>query len=147
MPRDGGQMLNRNSHEADVNGHDPAETLTMRAGNGKGKVRLYTRQELDGRTRARRQFDAIAEGIAAELPPDQLSTVRKHLIEAFAGVAVVMNDLNARLLAGEAIDLAEQAQTATTLTRLATRIGIERRPRDVTPDPLEYARQIDEAAE
>jgi hypothetical protein len=112
----------------------PPDAATMRTGNGKGKVRLLTRASLDGRTRARRQFDAIAEGIAADLSPDQLSTVRKHLIEAFAGMAVVMNDLNARMLAGESIDLSEQAQTATTLTRLATRIGLARIPRDVTGD-------------
>src|SRR5262245_31972766 len=106
----------------------PPEAATMRTGNGKGKIRLLTRASLDGRTRARRQFDAIANGIAADLRPDQLSTVRKHLIEAFAGVAVVMNDLNARLLAGEPIDLAELAQNATTMTRLATRIGLGREP-------------------
>jgi hypothetical protein len=116
----------------------------IRTGNGRGKVRLYTRQELDGRTRARRQFDAIAEGIAAELAPDQLSTVRKHLIEAFAGVAVVMNDLNARLLAGEPIDLMEQAQAATTLTRLATRIGLARRARDVTPSLNDILREAEQ---
>jgi hypothetical protein len=37
------------------------------AGNGRGKVRLLTRDALDNRTRAARQFDAIAEGIAQDL--------------------------------------------------------------------------------
>jgi hypothetical protein len=46
--------------------------------NGSGKVRLLTRDALDGRTRARKIFDAIAQCIAAE----------RHLVEAFAGVAV-----------------------------------------------------------
>jgi hypothetical protein len=46
------------------------------------------------------------------------------------------------------IDIQEHALVCSTLTRLAQRIGIERRARDVTPDPLEYARRYDsEAAE
>ena len=109
------------------------DAVTMRTGNGRGKVRLYTRQELDGRTRARKQFDAIAEGIAAELRPDQLSTVRKHLIEAFASCAIVQLDLNARLLAGEPIDVSELSATISSMTRLASRIGVEKALVDVTP--------------
>jgi hypothetical protein len=105
----------------------------MATGNGRGKVRLLTRQSLDGRTKARKQFDAIAEGIAEDLGgSDRLSTVQRHLVEAFAGCAVVVHDINARLLLGQPIDLAEHSQVASTLVRLASRIGLGRRMRDVT---------------
>ena len=44
----------------------------------KGKMRLLTREHLDGRTRARKQFDAIAAGIAKDLGgEDQLSHDRE----------------------------------------------------------------------
>ena len=119
----------------------------MRAGNGRGKVRLLTRQSLDGRTKARKQFDAIADGIARDLGgSDQLSTVQRHLVEAFAGCAVVLQSLNARLLLGEPVDIADQSSAASTLVRIAQRIGIARVPSDVTPDPLAYAKEHGEAA-
>jgi hypothetical protein len=110
----------------------PAAAPVIARGNGRGKVRLLTRQSLDGRTKARKTFDSIARGIAADLGgEDRLTTVQKHLVEAFAGCAVVVHDINARLLLGQPIDLAEHSQVASTLVRLASRIGLGRRMRDV----------------
>jgi hypothetical protein len=64
------------------------------SGNGQGKTRLLTRDNLDKRTKASKQFDAIAEGIAQDLGgEDRLSTVQRHLVEAFAGAAVHVHDL------------------------------------------------------
>jgi hypothetical protein len=109
------------------------DAAPMRTGNGRGKVRLLTRQSLDGRTKARKQFDTIAGGIAADLGgEDRLSTVQRHLVEAFAGCAVVLQAINARILLGEEVDITDQASAASTLVRLAQRIGINRVPRDVT---------------
>jgi hypothetical protein len=111
----------------------------MRAGNGRGKVRLLTRQSLDGRTKARKQFDAIAEGIADDLGGSkELSTVQRHLVEAFAGCAIVLQALNARILLGEPVDIADQSSAASTLVRIATRLGINCIPRDVTPTLDQY---------
>ena len=108
-----------------------------------GKARLLTRDALDGRTKARRQFDAIANGIAQDLGGEaQLSTVQRHLVEAFAGCAVHMHDLNARLLLGEEVDILEHSQAISTLVRVASRIGLNRIPHDVSDDvdPIAYAR-------
>jgi hypothetical protein len=122
-----------------------ADAPTIATGNGQGKVRLLTRDQIDGRTRARRQFDSIAEGIAEDLGGEaQLSTVQRHLVEAFAGAAVHMHDLNARLLLGESIDIVAHSQAISTMVRIASRIGINRIRRDVTPDPLDYAREARE---
>jgi hypothetical protein len=102
-----------------------------------GKVRLLTRDALDGRTKARRQFDAIAEGIAADLGgEDQLSTVQRHLVEAFAGAAIHVNDINARLLMGEQIDIIAHSTAISVMVRVASRIGVGRVPRTVTPPNL-----------
>src|SRR5262245_61985535 len=101
-------------------GKMPRHRAAITAANGRGKVRLLTRQALDGRTKARKQFDAIARGVAADLGgQEQLSTVQKHLLEAFAGAAVHMHDLNARLLLGCEVDLTEHSQVISTLVRLA----------------------------
>ena len=110
----------------------PADAVTMATGSGRGKVRLLTRQNLDGRTKGRKQFDAIAQGIADDLKGSgKLSTIQLHLIETFAGCAIIINAINAKLLSGHAIDVTEHSQAASTLVRLASRLGIHRRMRDV----------------
>ena len=110
------------------------EADTSRTRNGSSKIRLLTRDALDGRTKARKQFDAIAEDIAADLGgEDQLSTVQRHLVEAFAGAAIHVNDINARLLLGEQIDIVAHSQAISTMVRVASRIGLARVPRDVSP--------------
>jgi hypothetical protein len=112
----------------------PHDTLSIPRGNGKGKIRLPTRKNLDGRTRARKQFDAIASGVAGDLGgADRLSTVQKHLAEAFAGIAIVVQSVNAKLLAGEEIDITDARQASSTLVRIAARIGVNIVPRDITP--------------
>jgi hypothetical protein len=126
-----------------------AESATVATGNGQGKVRLLVREQIDGRTKARRQFDAIAEGIAEDLGgEDRLSTVQRTLVEAFAGAAVHVHDLNARLLLGQEIDITAHASAISVMVRIAARIGINRvASRHAPPDPLQYAREASEAAE
>jgi hypothetical protein len=105
--------------------------------------RLISADELDGRTRARRAFNALVSGITADLGgEDQLSTIERALIQAFAGVSVHAADMNARLLQGDPIDLTEHAATVGAMVRLASRLGIQRRPREVGPgDPTHYLAQ------
>jgi hypothetical protein len=119
----------------------PAE-VTMATGNGRGKLRLLTRQNLDGRTAAAKQFDAIAQGIADDLKgSEKLSTIQLHLIECFAGCAIIINAINTKLLTGGAIDVTEHSQAASTLVRLASRLGLHRRK----PDPYDLTEHITKA--
>jgi hypothetical protein len=123
---------------ARVEGRYPAE-------RGPTKTRLLTRDSLDGRTRARKQFDAIANGITSDLGGrDALSTVELALVEAFAGASIHVHDLNARLLLGQKIDLSEHAAAISSLVRIASRIGTRRRPRDVTPTVDQYIRSLED---
>jgi hypothetical protein len=41
---------------------------------------------------------------------------------------------------GEPVDLDVFTRSASHLRRIFETLGVERRPRDVTPDPLEYAK-------
>src|SRR5438132_10943659 len=104
---------------------------------------------IDGRSAIARRFKDITNGILADQGgADQCSESRLQLVRRFAAAAVLAEQMESRLANGEQIDIQEHALLCSTLTRLAQRIGIERRARDVTPDPLEYARRYDsEAAE
>lgn len=83
------------------------------------KVRLITRDCLDRRSTAFREFVAIADGVIADLGGENnISTVQKHLVEAFAGAALNMHDLNSRLMLGEKIDVTEHSQALSSLVRL-----------------------------
>jgi hypothetical protein len=120
------------------------------------KVLPLTRAAIDGRSRAAKTFDAIVDGITADLGgnEEQLSTVMKWLREAFAGAAVQVDSLNTRLLAGEKVDVLEHSTAISTLVRVASRIGLQRVARDVTTlgdllsaDYAEQQRQHSEAVE
>ena len=58
---------------------------------------------------------------------------------------VLAEDLEGRLARGEEIDVERHALLCSTLTRLAQRIGIDRRARNVTPTVKDYLEQIEVA--
>jgi hypothetical protein len=120
---------------------DDVTTMDVRSTADGGKLRLLTRESLDGRTKAAHKFDSVARAIAEDLGgEDHLSAIQKHLVEAFAGVSIHLGDLHARLLLGEKIDICEHATAVSTMVRIAQRVGVRRTQRDVTPEPLDYAR-------
>jgi hypothetical protein len=106
------------------------------------KPRLLNPHALDQRSTAARMFGRLVADIESDLGGrDHLSAIEHALVEAYAGAALVLDNLNARLLRGEPIDIGAYAQITSSMVRVATRLGIRRRARDVTViDPLEYAR-------
>jgi hypothetical protein len=107
------------------------------------KLHPLTRAELDSRTHAAKMWDTLSANIIAESGGEsEITTVKKTLIDAFVGMAIRLGDLNTRGLLGEPVDLAELSLAASTLTRLAVRIGVERVARDVTT-LSDYLKQID----
>jgi hypothetical protein len=66
---------------------------------------------------------------------DRCSEARLQLIRRFAATSVLAEQLEARLANG---DVAEHAALTSTLVRLASRIGIERRAPNVTPSVRDY---------
>src|SRR5262249_24545049 len=77
-------------------------------------------------------LDGLPAAIEADLGgADQLSAIERNLIQAFAGAAVTLHHLNARLMAGEEINLAQHAQAVTAMVRVASRLGLQRRQKDV----------------
>jgi hypothetical protein len=109
------------------------------------RPQLLTRAELDGRTNAARYFDRLIAAIEVDLGGhDQLSAIEQTLVEAYAGAAVSLQHLNTQLALGQEIDLSQHAQAVSAMVRVASRLGLRRRQRDLgLLDPLEYARQVD----
>jgi hypothetical protein len=69
------------------------------------------------------------------------------LIEAYAGAFVILQDLNARLVLGQKIDFTQHAQSVTEMVRVATRLGLSRRARQINGPTLGELIQQDQAAE
>jgi hypothetical protein len=102
--------------------------------NGKGKLRLLHRSQLDGRTSAAKAFDHLLSAIIADLGGHgQLSAIELTMAEAYVGAAIVVDHLNARLVRGEEIDFNQHSQAASTMLRLGTRLGLQRRAKTVGP--------------
>jgi hypothetical protein len=102
----------------------------------KGRVRpqLLTRDQLDGRTNAAKLFDRLVVDIEADLGGrDQLSTIERALVEGFAGAALTLHHLNTQLALGQEIDLSHHAQAVSAMVRVASRLGLSRRAKDIGP--------------
>lgn len=89
---------------------------------------------VDGRSAVARRYHDICAAIAADQGGvDRMSEARLQLVRRFAAAACIAEMLEARLARGEPIDVGEHAHLSSTLCRLAQRIGINRRAKDVTP--------------
>lgn len=94
---------------------------------------------IDNRSALARRFRDICSAIAADQGgADRLSEARLQLVRRFSAAAVLAEGMEARLANGEEIDIAQHALLCSTLTRLAQRIGIDRRLRNVLPSVEEY---------
>src|SRR6476620_7826410 len=100
-----------------------------------------TSKGLTGAPPSRKAFDALVAEIEHDLGGrEQLSAMEKSLIQAYAGSAILLDDLNARVVLGQEIDVGTHAQMTSALVRIASRLGLQRRQRDVTPTVEEYLR-------
>ena len=98
------------------------------------KPQLLNRATLDGRTNAAKIFDRLVSDIEADLAGrDKLSAIERQLVEAFAGAAVTLQHLNTQLALGQQIDVSQHAQCVGAMVRVATRLGLSRRARDISP--------------
>jgi hypothetical protein len=113
----------------------------------RSRPQLLLRSELDGRTGAAKYFDRLVTAIETDLAgADQLSAIEKVLVEAYAGAAVSLQHMNAKLALGEEIDISEHSSCVGALVRVASRLGLRRRQKDVTPPSLdEYLASKDSA--
>jgi hypothetical protein len=93
----------------------------------------------DGRGIVARRYRDISNAILADQSGvENCSESRLQLIRRFAAAAVLAEQMEAKLANGEKIDVSEHALLCSTLSRLASRIGIDRRSKDITPSLKDY---------
>jgi hypothetical protein len=125
----------------------PADSRTPAARKVYARSRVSNGRDLlpdiDGRSVIARRYRDIASAVLADQGgPDLCSEARQQLIRRFAAAAVLAEQLESRLANGEEIDIAAHATLSSTLVRLAQRIGLDRRARDVTPSVADYIAHI-----
>ena len=96
---------------------------------------------LDGRSAAARRFRDLGGSYIADMGGvDCCSEIRLGLIRRLASTTVMSEQLEAQMVSGKAIDVQTLCQLASTCMRIATRLGLERRQRDVSPSLGEILR-------
>jgi hypothetical protein len=101
---------------------------------------------VDGRSEIARRFFDISQALISDSAGlDRCSEARLQLIRRFAAAAVMAEQMEAQLARGKLIDVGEHAQLSSTLVRLASRIGINRKAREIVPSLAQYVDQ-DEGA-
>lgn len=93
----------------------------------------------DQRTAVSRRYRGIVEAISSDQGGDAyLSEVRRQLVRRLAGAAVLAEQLETQLADGHAINIADYAALTSTMVRVASRIGLDRRLREVLPTVDQY---------
>jgi hypothetical protein len=94
-------------------------------------------QGVDMRTHGGRRFRGLVADLAHHLnddpTPPQLALIRRA-----AALSVWCEQQEAAQASGGDLDIAAYSSAANTLRRLLSDLGIERRPRDVTPSLVDY---------
>ena len=104
-----------------------------------GKARLLSLSQIDGRTLAARAVRTLITSIEADLGGgDRLSTGEREIIKRAAITGAVLEDIEARWLAGGPIDAALYARLGNVQRRLLETIGLRRVPREVVPRLRDY---------
>ena len=102
-----------------------------------GKLRLLSVEALDGRTFAARRYRDLVAAVVADLGGTGLSEARTQLVRRFAATVVMAENMEAALVQGQTVDIGDYSQLTSTMVRLASRIGLDRLPRDITPANLD----------
>jgi hypothetical protein len=93
---------------------------------------------IDRSSGAGRFYDKMRRDIAADLGGRRtMSRIETELIKGFCGCATRLEYLNYQILLGEAAeaDVASFATLASTMLRIGSRLGLQRRPKDITAVP------------
>src|SRR5246500_810037 len=94
---------------------------------------------LDGRSASARRFRDLVTAFVVDMGGlDRCSEIRLGLLRRLAATTVQAEMLEARMVNGEAIDIAILCTLASTTVRLRQALGLERRTRDVTPSLGQY---------
>jgi transposase len=102
--------------------------------------------DVDGRSaQARRYRDILAALVSDAGGLDRLGEARIQLLRRFASIAVIAESMEAAFVAGTAsIEITAYSTLTSTLVRLASRIGLSRSAKDITPSLADYLSRVAE---
>lgn len=126
-----------------------AKTPAVRPGNGNRpdqRSRITNHNNLlpglDGRSSAARRFRDLVNSYVSDAGGlSECSEIRLGLIRRLASIVVQSEILELKMANGEEVDVAILCQLASTTVRISSRLGLDRRQREIVPDPLTYARE------
>jgi len=134
-----------------LSGSSLAVDASSRGSKGKnGRSRVTNHRDLlphiaDGRqTQARRFRDLVRAFISDAGGIENCSEVKLGLARRLAAATVLSEDIEAKAVNGEPIDVGTFCQLASTTVRLATRLGVERVARDCGPTLADIIREAEE---
>jgi hypothetical protein len=105
---------------------------SLRRPHRRSKPQLLTSRDLDKRSNAYKMFTQLTVEIENDLGGrDALSTIERTMISAYVGAAVSLQHLNTQLALGQKVDLTTFSGAASTMVRIASRLGLRRRSREV----------------
>jgi len=94
---------------------------------------------IDGRSLLARRYRDIASAITSDQGgASTLSEARLQLVRRFSAICVLAERMESDLANGKDINVERHALLCSTLTRLAQRIGIDRRARTLNPTVSDY---------
>lgn len=95
--------------------------------------------EIDGRSAEARRFrDLVLEILQDQGGLENCAQARIQLIRRFAAASVIAEALEAKFVNGQQIDIGIHGQLCSSLVRIAQRIGINRRLKNVTQALADY---------
>ena len=121
--------------------HRPSKAALKGRGQFKSRVTLGrdVLPNVDGRSTIARRYRDIASAIVNDQGGvEQCSETRQQLIRRFSAAACIAEKMEAALVRGEQIDVAEHGLLCSTLVRIAQRIGINRVPKTIVPSLHDY---------
>jgi hypothetical protein len=118
---------------------NPADSTPKVAERRAFKVRkLRNLDDIDGRTLSAQRARALVRSIEADLGRDP-STGERQLALRAGLLAAIIEDIEARWVSGDAIEIDAYTKLINSQRRVLMAIGLERRPRDVSPRTLDDA--------
>jgi hypothetical protein len=87
--------------------------------------------DVDKRSAVGRRFHDIVSALTIDAGGRDLPEARTQLIRRFAAASVVAEMMEAKLAAGEEINITEHCQLCSTLVRISQRIGVDRIPKNI----------------
>jgi hypothetical protein len=99
---------------------------------------------VDGRSQMARRVHDIGAQIIADLGGlERISEAKLQLVRRFASAATLAEMMEANVINGFPVDIADYGLLLTNMTRITTRIGVRRRPKLIDVDANGAKKRVD----